>query len=74
MVKSQSTNSTLWRLNLDLNVNWAHILLVNMKDEMKKVKCKFESKGVMTQLNIKNNLKFCTKISLLILNSIQRDQ
>lgn len=59
---------------LNLNVNWACILLVNMKNELKKIKHKFDNKGVVTQFKIKNRINFGTKISLLILKSFQLDQ
>lgn len=55
---------------LNLNINWARIFLVNMMDEIKNIKHKFDSKGAVTELVVKNKLNFCNKISLINLKSI----
>lgn len=47
---------------LNLNVNGARILLVDMKDELKKVKRKIDIKGEVIHLEVKNRLNLCTKI------------
>lgn len=55
----------------NLNVNWACILLSNINEEMKKIVRKFDDKGLVMELVLKNRLNLCTKISLLILTNVQ---
>lgn len=49
---------------LNLKISWARQLLANIKEEAKKIVLKFNNKGVVTELSIKNCLNFCTKIHL----------
>lgn len=55
---------------LNLHVNWPRTLLANIKKETKKVVCKFNDKGEVTELNVKNRLNFCTKIGRKRVNGL----
>lgn len=57
---------------LNHNVNWACILLTNMKGESKKVIREFDEKGLLKELHVKKRLTFCTKFSLIILLNYER--
>lgn len=57
----------------NLQVNWAKVLLISLKDEMKKIKCLFNQKGVLIQLEVKNRINFSTKILMMILKCVRRD-
>lgn len=59
---------------LNLHVSWACILLTNIKEKTKDVIRKFNDKGEVTEVNVKNNLNLCTMIPLIILGNLLRSE